>query len=396
MAVKGVFATDQGMQASRVQDFASGLIQVHPTGSAQMLALSAGLRRFTAKDVTITWFERTHDSGRVLVTNNAGTGTSLTVSATHASSMLPNQIYYAEDTGEYILVSSVSGTTITVQRGIGPVAATALDGSGTPKGLQLIANAHEEGSAKPTSIAHLGAPIFNFTQIFRNSWDHTRTAQAVEWHSGDQIAQNKADAGMYHAEAIERQLMWGVRAHGIQNNQPWRTFNGLQAQLSTHVTSQTANGGNTNWEDINTWLRGIYEKNIKGKPNERVFFCGNTVVSVLGNIARIEGTMNIEPGTAEFGLKVMKWFTPFGDMTLMTHPLFNESPHYTKDLVAWHPAASRVRWLRPTSTDNYDRDGTRAGVDADYGVITSELSFEYNGEATGGYFSGIDTAAAVP
>ena len=395
MAVKGVFATDQGVQATRIPDFVSGLIQVHPTGSAQMLALSAGLQRHAAKDTTITWFERTHDTGRVLVINNATTGTTFTVSAAHATSIIANQIYLVESTGEYILVSSISGVTVTVQRGIGPVGATTIDGSSTPVGIQLIGNAHEEGSAKPTSVAHLGAPVYNFTQIFRNAWDHTGTAKAVQWHTGDQVAQNKADAGVYHSEAIERQLMWGVRTHGINNGQPWRTFNGLQAQLTTNVTSQTINGGDTRWADVNSWLQGIYEKNIKGKPNERVFFCGNGVMSVLNDIARLEGVMNLEPGTAEFGLQVKRWITPFGDMSLVTHPLFTESPHFTKDLVAWHPAAAKIRWLRATHNDNYDRDGSRAGVDADYGVVTSELSFEYDGEATGGYFSGINTAAAT-
>lgn len=395
MAVKGVFATDAGVAATRMQDFQSGLIQVHPTGNAQMLALSAGLQRYAAKDTTITWFERSHDTGRVLVTNNAGTGTSLTVSAAHATTMLPNQIYLAETTGEYILVSSVSGTTITVQRGVGPVAAQALDGSGTAKGLQLIANAHEEGSARPAAIAHLGAPVYNFTQIFRNSWDHTGTAAAVGWHTGDQIAQNKADAGNYHAEAIERQLMWGIRAYGVQNNQPWRTFNGLKAMITTNIANQVTNGNDTNWDDINDWLQAIYAKNIKGKANERVFFCGNTVIKVLNSIARIEGTMQLDPGEAEFGLAITKWITPFGRAALISHPLFNESPHFTKDLVAWHPAAAKIRWLRATHTDAYDRDGTRAGVDGDYGVITSELSFEYNAEQTAGYFSGIDTAASV-
>lgn len=393
--IKGVFATDQGVQASRIRDYASGLIQIHPTGTAQMLALSAGLKRESARDVIITWFERTHDNGRIGVTNNAGTGTSLTVSTTDASKVLPNHLYLAEATGEYILVSSVAGGTITVQRGIGPVAAAALDGSGTTKYLQRISNAHEEGSAKPTAVAQIGAPVFNYTQIFRNAWDVTGTATAVQWHTGDQVADNQAQASLFHSEDIERSILWGVRATGIQNGKPWRMFNGLKAQLTTNVTTQTANGGDTRWTDINNWLEGVFEKNIKGQPNERVFTTGNKVLKVLNDIARLEGHHNLSPGDTDFGLKVMQWYTPFGDMPLMTHPLMVESSaHFSKDLIAWHPASFKLRWLRPTFMDNYDANGTRAGADADFGVVTSELSLEYNGEQTGGYFSGIDTAAA--
>ena len=75
----------------------------------------------------------------------------------------------------------------------------------------------------------------------------------------------------------------------------------------------------------------------------------------------------------------------------MTHPLFNESPVWTKDLHVLHPGAIRTRWLRKTHHDGYDGDGRRAGRDADYGVFTSELCIEYMSEKTGGRYTGIDT-----
>jgi hypothetical protein len=118
-------------------------------------------------------------------------------------------------------------------------------------------------------------------------------------------------------------------------------------------------------------------------------------VSVINQLVLKQGTYNIVAGETEFGMKVMKWITPFGDVSLMTHPLFNENPTWTKDLHVLHPGAVRTRYLRKTAPDNYDTNGSRAGVDADYGVLTTECCIEYRAELTGGRFTGIDTAGAA-
>jgi hypothetical protein len=81
---------------------------------------------------------------------------------------------------------------------------------------------------------------------------------------------------------------------------------------------------------------------------------------------------------------------------LLTHPLMVENPLWTKDIDVFHPGAVTMKWLRRTFEDNYDRDGTRAGVDADFGVYTSELSLKYGVERTGGRLTGLTAGAAVP
>jgi len=389
MAVKGVFASHQNIVSSRKGDFASGLLQTQPTGSAPLLALSAGMASRDAMDTVVTWFEENHLTGRVTVTNNAGTGTSFSVN--DGSAVTPGQVYYVEDTGEYVYVEAVSGTTVTVTRGFGGTSVSALDGSGTAKGIQRVGTAYEEGSDKPTSYANLGFPRFNYMQIFRNAWDVTGTAQAVQYHTGDLVAKNKADAALFHAEDMERASIWGVKAIGTLNGKPFRTMDGIKTQLVSNVESQASN---TKWTDVRSFMQDIFETNVKGQPNERIAFCGNTVLSVIEDMARLDSQINIAPGQNEFGMEIFQLRTPFGTVMLKTHPLMNENPKWTKDLMVLHPAAIEYRYLRRTAEDNYDRDGTRAGADADFGVIQTEMSVCYKAEKTGGYYSGIDTAAA--
>lgn len=391
MAVKGVFASDQNIQGTRKGDFASALLQTIPQGTAPMFALSAGMESADAGDTVITWFEENRITGRVNITNNATTGTSFTVSAADATTIIAGQIFLIETTGEYVFVDSISGTTVTVTRGFGSTTITTIDGSSTAVPMQRIGSAHEEGSSKPTSVANIGFPRFNYMQIFRNAWDVTGTARAVEYITGDVVAKNQRDCSLYHSEDIERSLLWGVQSIGTLNGKPFRTMTGIINQITTNVVAES---GSTKKSELDAFLLTVFSRNIKGKPNERIAFAGNTVVQVINRLAEINSTTYITPGQTEFGLKVMKWMTPYGDISLMTHPLMNESPLWTQDLYILHPGAIRMRYLRRTRMDNYDSNGTRAGVDADYGVVTTEMSVEYRAEITGGKFTGIATAAA--
>lgn len=388
MAVKGVFASDSGIQGDRVGDFASSLLTINPTGSASILALSSGMESRGAQDVVITWFEENHISGRVNVTNNAGVGDTLVVD--DATTFTVGGIFLVEASGEYLFVTAVTGTTVTVQRGFGDTTPVAIDGSVTPQPIQKIGTAFEEGSSRPVGIANLGYPRFNYLQIFRNSWDVTGTARQVKYHTGNVVAKNRRDGAMLHAEDIERSFLYGVKSLGVKNSQPFRTMDGITTQIRTNRTVQAAGG--VKYGDIRNFLQTVFERNVKGKPNERIAFCGNTVLGVLDTLAMNWGRMQLFPGQTDFGFEIAKWRTPFGNISLMTHPLMNESPLWTEELYVLHPGAIRTRYLRRTSEDAYDSDGERAGVDADYGVFTTEVSVEYAAERTGGLFTGINLA----
>jgi len=389
MAVKGIFTSDQNIPGSRRGDFASAILQMFPTGSATLYALTSGMASADAVDPVITWFEESHISGRMLITASAGVHTAITVD--DASAITANIIAMVEETGEYVFISSISGNNLTVTRAFAGTTATSIS-NGTSFHLQRIGSAFEEGSSRPAGVANLGYMVYNMMQIFRNVWDVTRTARVTQYHTGDVVAKNKRDCMQFHSEDIERSLWFGKRWYGTLNGRPWRMMNGLTSIITTNVT---AAGATTTYAQVNTVLQTVFEKNIKGAPNERIAFCGNGALTVLNNIARLTGnsTTYITPGQTEFGIKINKWMTPFGDITLMTHPLFNENPTWTKNIYILHPGAMRMRYLSRTSTDAYDRDGTRAGVDGDFGVLTTECSVEYGVERTGAQFTGLTAAA---
>lgn len=389
MAVRGVFTSDAAIVGDPKGDFASALLQEVPTGTAPLFALSSGMPSRPATDTVINWFEEVHISGRTTLTGNGGaiTNSQTTIIVADASSYPPNTVAFIESTGEYIFITGVNGNTLSVVRGF---AGTSAQVANDAAGFQRIGTAQEEGSGVPTAIVNLGLPLFNYVQIFRNTWNVTGTTQAVEYYTGSQSAKTQRDAMLFHGEDIERAMIFGKRTVGIKNGQPFRTMNGLDAHITTNVTVA---GATTTFTQFDTFWRGVFGRNIKGKPNERIAFCGNIALSVINAIARLNATMFIDPTTTEFGLAVFKWITPYGNVSLMTHPLFVESPVWTNDLRVYHPGAIELRWLRKTHEDRYDKDGSRAGVDADFGVMTSELSVEYHVQKTGGRLTGLTAGA---
>merc|ERR1711893_313750 len=87
--------------------------------------------------------------------------------------------------------------------------------------------------------------------------------------------------------------------------------------------------------------------------------------------------------------------TPFGKLKLMTHPLMNENPTWSKELYVLHPGAIRRRMLRETNEEGYDSNGKRIqGKDADEGVITTEMGVEVGGASTMGILRNVNKAVA--
>lgn len=388
MAIKGIFASDAGIVGDPVGDFASALLTEMPTGSAPLLALSSGMPSRDATDIVINWFEENHISGATTTSAAVASTVTTAIPVTDASSYPPGVILIDQNTGEYFFVLGIVGNTLTVVRGF---AGTTPVNVGNGDTLQRIGTAQEEGSGAPQAIVNLGYPLHNYTQIFRNTWNVTGTAKAIQYHTGSQVAKTQRDCALFHAEDIERAILFGRRSLGVKNGNPFRTMNGLDAMITTNVEGA---GGTTNWTYMDAFLQTIFSRNIKGKPNERIAFTGNGGLSVMNQIARLNSTTFIEPGTSEFGIQVNKWITPYGTISLMTHPLMTENPTWTKDLRIFHPGAIEMRWLRRTAQDDYDEDGTRAGFDADFGVLTSELSCEYHIQHTGGRMTGLTAGAA--
>lgn len=376
----GIFTSNSGINGERMDSFASRIYKFGFGGTAPMLALSSGMARNQLKAKIVHWFEEEEYNGHVEITNNATTGTTIVIKS---GTVLPKSILFVESTGERMLVTATAGSSLTVQRGFAGTSITSIDGSTNPVGAYVIGSAFEEASDAPQPLMTVGAPMLNYAQIFRDSWANSRSATKINWHTGDKVAKNKQDAISNHAKSIERALMFGAKSMFTVDGQQDSTMDGLVNMIKTNV--QTLANGKLDLNTLIDFIASIFEYSIDGQPQERVAFCGNNVISVINKLILDRHEIQLTVGQTEYGLKTNKIITPFGDLTLLTHPMFNASPVWRNNLLVYHPGACCVDYM----DDAIISDSTPAGMDGEKYTITSELTMEYACEKTAGLLTNI-------
>lgn len=390
--ISGIFASNQSIVGDRAGDFASAILQMAPTGTALLLALTSGMGKSSAKDTVFHWFEDVHQTGRASI---ASGGTTTTIVVDDGSRYVTNQVLLVEETGEYVMISAIAGNSLTVIRQMGGTALVAVT---NVMHLQLIGNAHEEASLLPTAITQQGTVRMNYTQIFRNAWAVSGTAKAVDFRTGNKVANNKMDAAQYHAEDMERSMIWGVKDVRSINGKPFRMTDGIKTQITQYggnllAANTGAVAGNLSRSDLEDYIRRVFNTNVKGQPNERIAFCGDLVLQILNRQTMLDGTQYVNSGDTKVGIAVTTIMTPFGKLSLMTHPLMNENPVWQHEMYVLHPGAIRRRMLRETFQESYDSSGDRInGVDADQGTITTEMGIEVGAAQTMGILSNVQLA----
>lgn len=376
----GIFTSNSGINGERVDSFASRIYKFGYSGTAPMLALSSGMARTKLTAKIVHWFEEEEYSGHIDIVNNAGTGTTITFAS---GTVLPKSVLFVESTGERMFVTAVAGQSVTVQRGFAGTSITSINGSVTPVGAYVIGSAFEEASDSPQPLMTVGYPRMNYSQIFRNSWANSRSATKIDWHTGDKVAKNKQDAIANHAKDIERALLFGAKSMFTVDGRQDSTMDGMVSMIKSNV-NVVANG-ELSWFDLIDFIAQVYEYNIDGQPQERVAFCGNNVLSVINKLVYNRNDIRITVGQTDYGIKVNVIHTNFGDLTLLTHPMFNASPTWRNSLMVYHPGACCVDYM----DDALITDSTPPGMDGEKYTITSELTMEYTCEKTAGLLTNI-------
>lgn len=399
MAIQGIFASHSGIVGDRVGDLASRVLMTGYTGTAPLLALTAGMPKEEAVDSSYSWVEDSHISGN---TTAAADKTSSETDLVVADSNIwtPNSIIMNQSTGEYMLVTAISGNTCTIIRGAFGTTAAAVT---TNDIFQSIGTAFEEGGGKPSPVAQRGESRTNYVQIFKNGWSITGTAKKIKFKSGDQLAQNRSQALGFHVEDLERAFMFGRPFVTTLNNGQLRTTGGVKYYIETYggLVQAAAYGGNAGEMALHgtggliDFMRQIFDRNVKGLPNERITFTGSAVVALINEMVKKDSTYNIEMNETGYGVKVMTLSGFNGSLSLMTHPLFTENSIWGHELQVLHPGLIKKRVLRDTWEESFGAGkSNNAGVDAEEGFIAVEQGIEVKAVETMGIMTNIQTAVA--
>jgi hypothetical protein len=386
----GIFNSGQLTQDLAKKSFAAMITRLMPNGTAPLFGLTSMLASDTAVQTEHGFFTKTMLFPQLTLSAAGQTAVDTVFTVLSTANVLPGMLMRVDTTGENILVNAViSGTSVSVQRAVGTVAAQVIAAS---VNLYQVGNAFEESSLRPQSLTINPVRVTNFTQIFRNTWAISDTVRATMMIAGEtNVAESRQDCAAFHAADIEKALFFGQKSQGTRNGQPFRTMDGLVnivGNLSYYpsyysaVNVNTA-GSTTNYTQLEGFLDPVFNQATDPKvANERVLFVGGTAKRVINNIGRLNGTYMIVDGQTSYGLQFSTFKTARGTFRMIEHPLFNSNTSWSKQAMAIDLSTFRLAYLGDRKTQNKefnspeagDMDAADNGIDAVGGTLTTELT----------------------
>jgi hypothetical protein len=381
--IPGIFSSQGGINAERLDSFNSKLFRSQLAGTAPIFALSSGSAQFQLTSKIHYWFMKQPYSSKLIASAKAeanDTATSITVDK--GAVVEPSSVIMNTKTNEYMFVSAVSGNTLTVVRGFAESTAAVVTQNDE---LLYLGTAKKEGSLAPNPKYRRGVPRMNYSQIFRNGWGTTRTAEYIKFITGNKATENKEDAVSMHAQDIEMALLLGRKSlNQVDGSEVLSTMDGLMSIVKNNTTLATA----ATLDSIQEWLYSNFATCPEGVPNERVVMTSLNVLYILNKLIRDAGSSYYPIGTATkvYGLDVYALQLPgMQEVKILAHPLFSQTESLSKSMLIYHPGLIKIGYM----TDAEIKDATPVGMDGQANVITSELTLEYADENTGGVLSNI-------
>ena len=379
--IPGIFSSQGGINAERLDSFNSKLFRSQLAGTAPIFALSSGSTQFQLTSKIHYWFMKQPYSSKLIAAAEANsTASSITVDK--GAVVEPSSVIMNTKTNEYMFVSAVSGNTLTVVRGFAESTAAAVTQNDE---LLYLGTAKKEGSLAPNPKYRRGVPRMNYSQIFRNGWGTTRTAEHIKFITGNKATENKEDAVSMHAQDIEMALLLGRKSlNQVDSSEVLSTMDGL----TSIVKNNTALAAAATLDSIQEWMYSNFETCPEGVPNERVVMTSLNVLYILNKLIREAGSSYYPIGTATkaYGLDVYALQLPgMQEVKILAHPLFSQTESLSKSMLIYHPGLIKIGYM----IDAEIKDATPVGMDGQANVITSELTLEYADENTGGVLSNI-------
>jgi hypothetical protein len=402
----GIFNSSGFTTDLAAKSFARSITRLMPNGQAPLFGMTSMLPTETALQIEHGFFTKTMLFPGMTLGALVADGIVNVFTVTTTANLIPGMLMRAQSTGEIVLINQIlSGTTVAVTRGVGTVAAAAIANS---VAMYQVGNAFEESSIRPNALQITPVRITNYTQIFRNTWALSGSAQATEVIAGEStVAENRQDCSAFHAADIEKGLIFGQKSQGTRNGQPFRTMDGLINILSNltyyppsySAVNLTTAGGTTNFTQLEAALDPVFNQATDPKVgNQRVLFVGGAAKKVINNIGRLNATYYIQNGATSYGLQFGSFNIARGTFNMIEHPLFNSNVDWAKYALAVDLSTFRVAYLggRKTMKADFNQDGTPVdnGIDAVGGTLTTELTCVVKNPPANALITNLTAAAA--
>lgn len=392
MAIIGLRHTDNFATNERPQNWREAILRLEPNGNTPLTALTSMMKSENTDDPQFNWWEKILQTRRVALSTAATANTQQLSLSSGALGFKTGDLLMVESSQEIVVVTQdpTIDTNLLVQRGFAGTTAAAIAATtaGANPYLRCIGSAFEEGSDAPTGVSFDPTQYYNYTQIFRNTLEMTRTAQKTRLRTGDQVKEAKRECLELHAMDMEMAFWFGKRGASVKNGKPWRTTDGIYNRIYSAATSQIITSATA---VTMTVLEGYLKSAFQYGSNEKMGFTGNAGLLLINQVVRKNSQYNIQFGIKEYGMNVARLVTPFGELVLKNHPLFNQMPGGTTagtdylglDTWLWILDMKQIRYRYFTGDDTrYEKDLAANGFDGDKSGYLTECGLEINNSLT--------------
>src|SRR6188768_3336473 len=207
MSTVGIFNTSNYAPEMEARSFAGMIMTKFPGGQATLFGLTSRLQTKTAKQRHHAYHHEYMIFPALVITQGlpaAAVGQITTINVQSTDSIIVGQIFEVQGTGEQVMIVGVPGASqVVLQRGMG-LNAPAVAATGSS--LYMVGNAYEESSLRPLALSMSPKAVFNYTQIFRNTWGVSGSVEATQQQEPfeNTPAKNRKDAALFHAVDIEK------------------------------------------------------------------------------------------------------------------------------------------------------------------------------------------------
>lgn len=397
--LKGTGTAEWGTD-ERPKNFREMILWREPNGSAPLTALLSKMKKEATDDPEFAWYEEEQNIVRLTATTVTATATTVIgISAGDALNLKAGDILLVENgtetaayTDELVRLYSTPAATdsITVVRAVAGTAATIANGAR----LTLIGSAYAEGTTSPDAVSRNPTKVSNLTQIFKDVYELTGTAENTKFRTGDPLKNDKKRKMFDHATRQEFAYMFGKKYEGTgANGKPLRLTGGLLAALAA-VTATYSHCTKvfTTAVTVDTFLDAVYPVydfgTGAGSSNERICFCGNGALNVLNKLALADGTINYEGTVKVYGMELQKYVIPQGTLYLKSHPLMNVHSRFKNSMFIIDPSGLVYRPMK--NRDTKAKDNIQANdSDSRKGMWITEAGLEFHHMGTMAYIGGM-------
>lgn len=389
MATLGMRGTGSFSAASRPQNWRQTIILLFPNASAPLTAVLSMLPEESTDDPKFNWFQKPLPPQRLTATASFTSGaTSIAVTAGEGYYVKSGAVLYVEETGE-IMWATADGASATVQ--VDRAQGTSAFASSTAADhLLIIGSSHPEGASAPTAITYDPDELYNYTQIFRNSLDLTRTAMntRTRWsENGKSKEEFQRETLEIHSIEMERAFLWGARLEDTGGAHPERTTGGANYWITTNVTDFS--GGVLTMDLWENFLEDVFENG----STEKLVLCGNRALNTLNKACRAHYTITSTPTGSTYGMKMTQWETPYGTLQFKQHPLLSNNAAFNDWGFVFDTKKIRYRYLQNSDT-TWKENIQNPDVDGQKSEFLTECGFEVQQEKCHGIFKNATTFSA--